>query len=74
MAALVTWVPALAETGQVVARVARQVLVLTLFLIGASVNRAALKAVGVRPLVLGVVLWLLVSATTLGLIRAGVLS
>ncbi len=74
MAALVTWVPALADTGQLVARVARQVLVLTLFLIGASVNRAALKAVGVRPLVLGVVLWLLVSVTTLGLIRAGVLS
>jgi uncharacterized integral membrane protein (TIGR00698 family) len=73
MAALVTWVPALAETGQVVARVARQVLVLTLFLVGAGVNRAALKSVGVRPLVLGVGLWFLVSVTTLALIRAGLL-
>ncbi|MBL8917979.1 MAG: putative sulfate exporter family transporter [Myxococcaceae bacterium] len=74
VAALVTWVPALTEPGQVVARVARQVLVLTLFLIGASVNRAALKAVGVRPLVLGVVLWLLVSVTTLWLIHRAVLA
>lgn len=73
VAALVTWVPVLAEPGLVVARVARQVLVLTLFLIGTSVTRNALKTVGVRPLVLGVVLWLLVSVTTLWLITAGVL-
>ncbi|MDP1915314.1 MAG: putative sulfate exporter family transporter [Myxococcales bacterium] len=73
VAALVTWVPALAEPGLVVARVARQVLVLTLFLIGTSVTRSALKSVGVRPLVLGVVLWLLVSVTTLWLITAGLL-
>ena len=70
---MVTWVPALAEPGLVVARVARQVLVLTLFLIGTSVTRSALKSVGVRPLVLGVVLWLLVSVTTLWLITAGLL-
>lgn len=74
VAALVTWVPVLAEPGLVVTRIARQVLVLTLFLIGASVNRAALKQVGLRPLILGVVLWLLVSATTLWLIRGGVLT
>ncbi len=73
VAALVTWVPALAEPGLVVARVARQVLVLTLFLIGTSVTRSALKSVGVRPLVLGVVLWLLVSVTTLWLITTGLL-
>jgi uncharacterized integral membrane protein (TIGR00698 family) len=73
VAALVTWVPALAEPGLVVARVARQVLVLTLFLIGTSVTRNALKSVGVRPLVLGVVLWLLVSVTTLWLITTGLL-
>jgi len=73
VAALVTWVPALAEPGLVVAKVARQLLVLTLFLIGTSVTRSALKTVGVRPLVLGVVLWLLVSVTTLGLIHAGLL-
>lgn len=74
VAALVTWVPALAEPGQLVARAARQVLVVTLFLIGASVNRSALKAVGVRPLVLGVVLWALVSVTTLWLIHLGALA
>lgn len=70
VAALVTFVPGLTEPGQVVAQVARRVLVLTLFLVGAGVSREALKQVGVRPLLLGVVLWALVSVTTLGWIRA----
>jgi uncharacterized integral membrane protein (TIGR00698 family) len=42
----------------------------TLFLIGSSLSRKQLKSVGVRPLVLGVVLWLIVASVTLGLIRA----
>ncbi len=73
VAALVTWLPALAPLGQTVAAVARQVLVATLFLVGAGVTREALRVVGVRPLVLGVVLWAVVSVTTLVAIRAGVL-
>jgi uncharacterized integral membrane protein (TIGR00698 family) len=74
VAALVTWAPVLVEVGQAVAAVARQALVLTLFLIGSGVNRAALKAVGARPLVLGVVLWGLVGGSTLALIHAHVLT
>ena len=74
VAALVTWAPVLGEVGQAVAAVARQALVLTLFLIGSGVNRAALKAVGARPLVLGVVLWGLVGGSTLALIHADVLT
>ncbi len=74
MAALVTWVPGLAEPGQLIARVARQVLVLTLFLIGTGVNREALKAVGLKPLLLGVILWAAVGGTTLWLISRGLLT
>ena len=37
----------------------------TLFLIGASLSRATLKAVGVRPLVQGVLLWIVISAVSL---------
>jgi uncharacterized integral membrane protein (TIGR00698 family) len=74
VAAAVTWAPALVEVGRGVAAVARQLLVLTLFLIGTGVNRAALKTVGVRPLVLGVVLWALVGGSTLALLLAGVLA
>lgn len=65
MAGLVTWVPALQPLGKPVAAVARQVLVLTLFLVGAGVSREALRTVGVRPIVLGVTLWLVVGAVTL---------
>lgn len=72
-AALATWVPPLTAVGHTVANAARQVLVLTLFLIGTSVNLPALRSVGVRPLALGVVLWFLVAGTTLALVYAGVL-
>jgi uncharacterized membrane protein YadS len=45
--------------------VARTGLTVTLFLIGAGLSREALKAVGPRPLLQGVLLWIIVSLTTL---------
>lgn len=47
------------------ARAARTGLVLTLFLIGAGLTRATLRAVGARPLVQGVLLWALVAGSAL---------
>jgi uncharacterized integral membrane protein (TIGR00698 family) len=49
---------------QGVSAVAKQSLVLTLFLIGAGLTPAMLKKVGARPLLQGVALWILVSAGT----------
>ncbi len=72
VAALVTWVPALEPAGKLVATGARHVLVASLLLVGAGVSRAALAKVGVRPLVLGVVLWAIVGAGSLAAIRSGV--
>ncbi len=43
-------------------------LTVTLFLIGTGLNRASLARVGVRPLLQGLTLWILVGTTTLGLI------
>jgi uncharacterized integral membrane protein (TIGR00698 family) len=43
----------------------------TLFLIGCGVSRATLKQVGARPLIQGVLLWLVVAVTSVELIRAG---
>jgi uncharacterized integral membrane protein (TIGR00698 family) len=43
-------------------------LTVTLFLIGASLNRETLKKVGVRPLVQGITLWVIVGIATLLLI------
>lgn len=71
LAALVTWVPALADGGKLVAEGARHVLVATLFLIGAGVSREALRVVGARPLFLGVSLWAVVASLTLGAIHLG---
>jgi uncharacterized integral membrane protein (TIGR00698 family) len=48
-----------------IVRGARIGLTVTLFLIGASLSRRSLAAVGVRPLILGVVLWILISAAGL---------
>jgi uncharacterized integral membrane protein (TIGR00698 family) len=47
------------------AQVARRLLVVTLFLIGAGLSRSVIRAVGLRPLGQGLILWLLVSAATL---------
>ncbi|MEX2610006.1 MAG: putative sulfate exporter family transporter [Gemmatimonadota bacterium] len=48
--------------------VARQLLVLTLFLIGAGLSVEALRGVGWRPLVLGLLLWAAVSVLTLAVV------
>ena len=74
MAGLVTWIPALRVPGHWVAFAAQRVLVLTLFLIGAGLSRKALKEVGVRPLLQGLALWIVVCAAGLALVRFGLLA
>jgi len=46
-------------------------LIFTLFLIGATLSPAALRRVGPRPLLQGVLLWIVVAVTSLLAIRAG---
>jgi uncharacterized membrane protein YadS len=48
--------------------VARTGLTLTLFLIGAGLSAKTLRAVGWRPLLQGVLLWLFISAASLAFI------
>lgn len=50
---------------------ARQVLVVTILLIGVGLTRDVLKKLGARPLVHGVLLWIVVGAASLGLVAAG---
>ena len=71
MAALVTWIPGLHPAGHLVAAGAHHLLVLTLFLIGAGLSREALRAVGFRPFLQGLVLWLVVAALGLGAVWRG---
>ena len=74
MAALVTYVPMLQAPGHLIAIVARRVLVLTLFLIGAGLGREALRDVGLRPFLQGLLLWLIVGSLGLGAVKAGLLT
>lgn len=48
-----------------IASVAKQCLTLTLFFIGAGLSRKALKAVGVRPLIIGIILWFFIAIISL---------
>lgn len=72
-ALLKTYLPLGAPVYAGLVAVAKAGLRATLFLIGSGISVATLRKVGVRPLLLGVVLWLLVGALSLGLIRAEVI-
>lgn len=69
-AGLFTYVPALQPVGAYVTAVAKRGLVLTLFFIGANLSPQALRSVGVRPLLLGLTLWVLVASVSLGALLA----
>jgi uncharacterized integral membrane protein (TIGR00698 family) len=57
--------PQYASVYEWLASAAKRGLTLTLFLIGASLTFATLRAVGVRPMLLGILLWILISAMSL---------
>ena len=60
-----TYVPAPDELWLTITRIARTGLTVTLFLIGAGLSRTALRAVGPRALLLGIVLWIGISIASL---------
>lgn len=66
-----SWLPNLQPLWDVLYAISKQALVMTLFLIGAGLTRQVLRQVGVKPLLLGVVLWAIVSVVTLSLIVGG---
>ena len=67
-----TYVLSLSETGTMIGSFinsfARKSLTITLFFIGASLSTSVLKAVGLKPLIQGVMLWLVISVSTLAYI------
>lgn len=46
-------------------KLAKHLITLSLFFIGASLTRATLRAVGIRPLIQGVLLWISISLISL---------
>jgi uncharacterized integral membrane protein (TIGR00698 family) len=59
------------RTYHVLSSLGKLMLIFTLFLIGATLSPAALRRVGPRPLLQGVLLWIVVAVTSLLAIRAG---
>lgn len=70
-AAINTSLPAFGPLWSGLHSLARQALVMTLFLVGAGLTRQVLRRVGMRPLLLGVTLWIVISAASLALILGG---
>ncbi|MGH9834796.1 MAG: YeiH family protein [Blastocatellia bacterium] len=68
-----TYVPVGVEVYDLIRDAARIGLTVTLFLIGAGISKTTLKTVGARPLLQGVVLWVIVGALSLILIRVGLI-
>ena len=66
-----TYFPVLHSLYSILNRLGRLGLTATLFLIGAGMSAPMLRRVGVRPMMQGVLLWVIVALGTLALIRAG---
>jgi len=73
-AVLSTYVTRAAPITSWFAKAGRVGLTITLFLIGTGMSRASLRKVGVRPLVHGVVLWIIVAVCSLAFIQSGLVS
>jgi uncharacterized integral membrane protein (TIGR00698 family) len=66
-----TYLPAGGHAYSLAVKVAKVGLTATLFLIGSGISVATIKRVGHRPLLQGIILWLLVSVGSLWLIHIG---
>jgi uncharacterized integral membrane protein (TIGR00698 family) len=66
-----TYLPAGAHAYSLAVKIAKLGLTATLFLIGSGISVATIKRVGHRPLLQGIILWLLVSVGSLWLIHIG---
>lgn len=61
-AALVTWLPGLAPLGGWVKELSKYLMIMTLFLIGANLSRQKLRELGMKPVIHGIVLWLILAS------------
>ncbi len=66
-----TYLPGGSHAYGIAVKVAKMGLTATLFLIGSGISVATVKQVGHRPLLQGILLWLIVSVGSLWLIRVG---
>ncbi|MFZ0878391.1 MAG: putative sulfate exporter family transporter [Candidatus Acidiferrales bacterium] len=75
LAALVnTYIPSASPLTKSLSALGRLGLTATLFLIGTGISRETVRQVGWRPMMQGVLLWIIVGVGSLALIRAGLIS
>ena len=65
------YIPQSVEAFSALSRLGRAALTVVLFLIGTGITRSTLKEVGVRPLMQGVLLWIVVASLSLWAIHVG---
>ncbi|MCF0218591.1 MAG: putative sulfate exporter family transporter [Muribaculaceae bacterium] len=63
-----TWLPLPAALTDTIVLASRRAMVVTLFLIGASLSPSAIRQVGSRPLVLAILLWALIGFSSLAVV------
>ena len=68
-----TYLHTLAPLFAAFAKLGRSGLTVTLFLIGTGISKATLRKVGVRPMLQGVVLWIIVATLSLWAIHSGLI-
>ena len=72
LAALInTYMPSFSSTWEFINSAAKQLLVVTLFLIGSGLSLSVLKQAGIKPFLMAITLWVIVSSTILLLIIDG---
>ncbi len=67
-----TYVPSVADISSAIVTIAKIGLTITLFLIGAGLSKATLKSVGFKPLLFGVILWIVISVVSLVVVTSTV--
>ncbi len=65
-----TYVPYVDRISPYIVAISKKGLTLTLFLIGSGLNRSLLKAVGLKPVIQGTILWIVISSVALWTILA----
>ncbi len=71
LSTLFTFVPSIQPAAHFVGAVSRALLTLTLFLIGTGLSRTVVRAVGARPLIHALLLWIAIGGASLAAILTG---
>ena len=70
-AALVTYLPVTASVGSGIKEIAKYMMIATLFLIGSNLSREKIRTIGLKPVIQGIILWIVLAGSWCAAIYAG---